>query len=191
MHNREDYIQIIQEIRNVEKISLDEYIENRLMPLQASDKYFLRTLYKDVHYILKDLDAPGDNDLMIENGDFAQEDGDYKLSGYQTRLHDLSIWLHMEAVKSLIDESEFPNQWMTKIENFQSNFLDKHYYTPEYKSKLDSIKKSLHVERFTNTGNKKGWIKKILDVDNLELKPNIAGIGINLNEIINKFRNKS
>ncbi len=39
-----------------------------------------------------------------------------------------------------------------------------------------------------NVGEKENFWNKVLDFDNLELKPNIAGIGINFNELINKFR---
>ena len=74
------------------------------------------------------------------------------------------------------------------MENFENNFLDKPNYTPEYKEKLDKIKKSLKKERKINLGEKENFWNKIFDVDNLELKPNFAGIGINGNNIINKFR---
>jgi len=188
MLKRDDYVNIIEDIRNTEKISIDEYIEKHLIPLQADNQFFIETLYKDIVYVLNGLDKAGDNDLVIENGDLAIEDGDFKLSGYQTRLHDILVWLHMEIVQRFASEIKYPNELSDKIENFEKNVLNKTNYTPEYKSKLDKIHQSLKKERSQNHEKKSSWIKKIIDPDNLELKPNIAGIGINLNEIINKFR---
>jgi len=39
-----------------------------------------------------------------------------------------------------------------------------------------------------NLGEKETFWNKVLDFDNLELKPNICGIGIDINELINKFK---
>lgn len=186
MLKRDDYLKIIEEIRNTDKKSIDEFIEKELEPLRTSNENFIEILYKDIHYLIKDIDKKGDNDLAFENGDLVIEDGDLKLTGYQSRLHTLSIWLHMEVCKKFIEKN--PNTFIESIENFEKNFLDKPNYTPEYKSKLDTIKKSLKKERKLNLGEKENFWTKILDIDNLELKPNIAGVGINLNELINKFR---
>lgn len=186
MLKRDDYIKIIEEIRNTDKKSIDEFIEKVLKPLRVDNKNFIEILYKDIHYLIKDIDKKGDNDLEIANGDFVIEDGDLKLTGYQSRLHSLSIWLHMEVCKKFIENS--PTTFADSIENFENNFLGKPNYTPEYKSKLDAIKKSLKKERKLNSGEKENFWTKILNIDNLELKPNIAGVGINLNELINKFR---
>jgi hypothetical protein len=188
MLKRNDFANIINDIRNTEKISLDEYIEKHLIPLKVDNLFFIETLYKDILYVLNGLDGADDNDLLIEDGDFVIEDGDFKSSGYQTRLHDILIWLHMEIVKRFSTEIKYPNELSVKIENFEKNFLYKTDYTPEYKITLDKIHLSLKKERSQNHNKKASWIKKILDPDNLELKPNIAGIGININEIINKLR---
>ena len=63
------------------------------------------------------------------------------------------------------------------------------YSTPEYKAKLDKIKESLKKERKLNMGEKETFWGVVLDWENLELKPNFAGIGINLNNVINKIKN--
>ena len=186
MLKRTEYLDIIEEIRNTEKKSIDEYIETVLEPLRADNPNFIETLYKDIHYLIKGIDKKGENDLVIQNGDFVIEDGDLKLSGYQSRLHNLSIWLHMEIVKKFIEED--PLKFVSKMENFEKNFLNKPNYTPEYKNALDKIKKSLKKERTLNLGEKENLWNKIWDIDNLELKPNIAGVGINLNNFIDKFR---
>ena len=188
MLKREDYANIIEDIRNAEKISLDEYIDKHLIPLRADNQFFIETLYKDIHYVLKGLDKEGDNDLVIENGDFVVEDGDFKLTGYQTRLHDILNWLHMEVVTRILTEIKHPNELSEKIQDFERNFLLKTSYTPEYRATLDKINKSLKKERSQNHDKNNSWFKKLADPDNLELKPNFMGLGVNINEIINKFR---
>lgn len=186
MLKRDDYLSLIEEIRNTEKKSLDEYIEKVLEPLRTENANFTETLYKDVHYLIKDIDKPGENDLAIENGSMVIEDGDLKLTGYQSRLHNLSLWLHMEICRGFIEKDPF--SFSDKMEKFETHFLNKPNYTPEYKAKLDKIKKSLKKERKQNLNEKENLWNKIFDWDNLELKPNIAGVGVNLNEIISKFR---
>lgn len=186
MIKRNDYINLIEEIRNTNKKSLDEFIEKVIEPLQNENKNFIEVLYKDIYYLIKDIDKEGENDLAIENGGLVIEDGCLKLTGYQSRLHNLAIWLHMEICKKLIKESPFT--FVEKMENFEKNFLNKPNYTPEHKAKLDKIKRSLKKERKLNLGEKENFWNKIFDIDNLELKPNFIGIGINGNNIINKFR---
>lgn len=190
MLKRDDYIEIIEEIRNTEKFSFDEYIDKVLTPLTVDNNFFIETLYKDIFYIIDGLDEPGDNDLVIENGDFVVENGDFKLTGYQTRLHDVLTWLHMELIKKFSVETKLQNDLFKKIEDFEEHVLRKPNFTPEYKAKLDKVKQSLKKERGQNHYKKSSWLKKTLDPDNFELKPNIAGLGLNLNEIINKFRKK-
>lgn len=188
--DRNTNLTIIRDIRNSEKISLDNFIDRVLIPLNNENPTFCEALYKDIVYILDGIDEKGDNDLMIENGDFVIEDGDFKLSGYQTRLHDIIIWLHMEVLKKFELQTKDPNDFMTKLENFNHRFLTNFNFTPEYKKELDKIKDSIRKERKLNFSNYKPGLSKYLDPDILELKPNIIGLGINLNEIINKLRKK-
>lgn len=96
----------------------------------------MRTLYKDIHYLIKDIDKPGENDLEIKNGDIVIEDGDIKLTGYQSRLHNLAIWLNMEIAKKCIEDN--PLTFIEAMENFEKN-LNKSNYTPEYKRRLNQI----------------------------------------------------
>ncbi len=182
----EDYLNIIEEIRNTDIKSLDEYIKKIINPLIVENENFLEKLYKDINYLLKDIDKKEENDLTIENGDLVIENGSLKLTGYQSRLHSLAMWLHSEICKKLIQDNPF--SFLDKIENFQKNYLNKPNYTPEYKTKLDKIKKSLKKERRLNLGEKESFWEKILDWDNLELKPNIAGIGLNLNNLIGNLK---
>ncbi|WP_071146662.1 hypothetical protein [Bacteroides ihuae] len=185
MLKRDDYLNIIEEIRNTDKKSIDEFIEKELEPLRIENDNFIEILYKDIHYLIKDIDKKGENDLAIKDGRLIIEDESIKLTGYQSRLHNLSIWLHLEVCKKFIEKN--PLTFAESMDNFEKLFLDKPNYTPEYKSKLDKIKKSLKEERKLNLGEKENFWNKILHIDNFELKPNIAGIGININEIINKF----
>ena len=150
-------------------------------------KNLIEKLYKDIYYLLKDIDKEGENDLAIQNGDLVIENGDFKLTGYQSRLHSLSIWLHSEICKKILNES--PTNFINTIENFENNYLNKPNFTPEYKAKLDKIKESLKKERKLNMGEKETFWSVVLDWENLELKPNFAGIGINLNNVINKIKN--
>ena len=188
MLKRTDYLDLIEKIRNTEKKSIDEYIDKVLEPLRCENEFFIETLYKDVYYLIKDIDKQGENDLEIKNGDLVIEDGDLKLTGYQSRLHNLSIWLHLEMVNKFMEENPF--QFIEKMENFELNFLEKPNYTPEYKKALDKIKRSLKKERKQNLGEKENLWDKVWDIDNLELKPNIAGVGLNLNNLIEKFKKK-
>jgi hypothetical protein len=186
MLNRDEYINLIEEIRNTDLKSLDEFIEKVLEPLRKENVNLIEVLYKDIHYLIIDIDKNRENDLAIENGDIVIEEGDLKLTGYQSRLHNLSIWLQIEVFKKIAEGN--PLGFVQKMEDFENNFLNKPNYTPEYKAKLDKIKRSLKKERKLNLGEKENFWNKIFDIDNLELKPNFAGIGINGNNLIDKFR---
>lgn len=185
MLKSEDYLNLIEEIRNTDIKSLDEYIDKVIIPLKEENQNLLEKLYKDINYLLKNIDKKGENGLAFENGDFVIENGDFKLTGYQSRLFSLGIWLHSEICKKLINDS--PHTFVDKMENFEDSYLNKPNYTPEYKAKLDKIKRSLKKERQLNLGEKESFWEKILDWDNLELKPNIAGVGLDLNNFIDKF----
>jgi hypothetical protein len=186
---RDSYIEIIQEIRNTEKVSIDTYIDKRLIPLQKENTAFIKTLYKDIYYLLDGIDKPGDNDLMIKDGDFVIEQGDLKLTGYQTRLHDLMNWLHQQVVAEMMERNF--QTFVEQMEDFENNFLKKPTYTPEYKVKLDSLKASIRDEREYNYEmKKKSKLKRLLHIDLLELKPNFCGLGINFNEMIKRIKNK-
>lgn len=188
--DRNSNIKIIEELRNSQKIVLDDYIDKVLIPLKKENSNFLKTLYKDILYVLDDLDKPDENDLTIENGDLVIEDGDFKLTGYQTRLHDICIWLHQEFIEDSLTNFDFKTNLVDVLKKAEQKLLKQENYTIEYREKLDIIKKSIKKERKVNFENKSNGLKKYLDFDILELKPNFLGIGINLNELINKMRKK-
>ena len=192
--NRNTYLDIIQEIRNLEKVSLDTYIKERLMPLRNKYPQFIETLYKDINYVLDGIDEDGDNDLMIKNGSLVVENGGIKLTGYQTRLHDISHWLHTQICEEIM--SGDPMVFISKMEDFEKFFLFKPTYTPEYKAKLELIKKSIKQERDCNFDSRKEinfmTDKEILDYIDIaissfeKIKEMVQGIMIN-NEPDNKL----
>jgi hypothetical protein len=188
--DRNTNLVIISELRNLEKKSLNSYIVKVLMPLNEQNPTFCETLYKDIVYVLKDIDKEGDNDILIGDGDLVIEDGNIKLTGYQTSFHEVLVWLHQMVVKKIEEESKDFTEFESKITNFNAKFLANYNFTPEYTKSLDEIKKSMKTERRINYDGKVMSLKKIFDPDFLELKPNIMGIGINLNEIINMFLKK-
>ncbi len=191
---REDYLKIIEEIRNLEKRALDGYIKNKLIPLQKENDFFIETLYKDVIYVLKNVDESGDNDEIIENGDWVMEDDDFKLTGYQTRLHDIIIWLHSEVCRELIEKNPFT--FSEKMEQFEKSVLEKDNYTVEYRKKLNEINRSIIKERnenYATTKPVKKFIGRIFDLDNWNLKFKVPFIGIEINfkGIIKNFQSKN
>ncbi len=188
--DRNTNLEIIRQLRNTEKISLDDYIENILIPLKEQNRNFLKILYKDILYVLDGLDKPEDNDLLFENGELVIEDGGLKLSGYQTNLHYIAIWLHREFVTETLTENIGLKNLNTELENAELKLFQRDKLTPEYKTELEKIKRSLQKERKSNYDNKNNGLEKYLDFDVLELKPNIFGIGFNLNKIINRAKNK-
>ncbi|AZI22501.1 hypothetical protein EIH07_05295 [Chryseobacterium taklimakanense] len=62
MLQRTEYLNIIEEIRNTEKKSLDEYIISVIEPLRNENPNFIETLYKDINYLINDIDKPHEND---------------------------------------------------------------------------------------------------------------------------------
>jgi len=157
---RDYYLELITEIRNIEKISIDNYIKERLEPLIQQDDYFIEILYKDIHYLIKDIDKDGENDLLIRDKSLVVENGEIQLAGYQSSLHSIVIWLHMQIIeKHTIDND--PILFIKKMEDFEKHYLNKPNYTPEYKAKLDKIKESLIEEREQNSDEKNSTIKRI------------------------------
>ncbi len=186
--NRNTYLDILEEIRNTERISIDEYIDQRLIPLQKEHPAFVKILYKDISYVLDGIDKDSDNDLEVKDGDFVIEDGDFKLTGYQTRLHDILIWLHMEVSKEMVEKFTDPEVYLRRMEEFENGDLKRMTYKPEYRAKLEDIRNSIKAERSHNyMGVKEKETNKVWYGDFLELKPNFFGLGINFNAIINRL----
>jgi len=188
--DRNTNLEIIRQLRNSEKMSLDNFIGKILIPLKDDNPTFLKVLYMDICYILKGLDHDTDNDLLIEGGDFVFEEGDIKLTGYQTRLHDITVWLHSELILEAVGKTDNPKDFLRELGKFEEEIGKKNNYTPEYKSELQKVKRSIIKEKRDNYSNDDEGLKKYLDFEVLELKPNLFGIGINFNEIINRWNRK-
>lgn len=148
MYNRLEILEHLQNIRNLEKGALDNYIEEIIEPKINKNDYFLETIYKDVCYLLDGIDRLDENDLLIENGDFVIEQGDIKLTGYQSRIHYFCNYLHSKIIFKLIEKNTL--NFVSKMENFEVEFVKNKTYTPEYKNSLDSIKDSLKKEKKQN-----------------------------------------
>lgn len=145
---------LIKELRNMEKMSLDSYIEKVIIPLNNKNPTFIKTLYKDINYILDGIKRVGENDIEFRDGDFVIEEGDIKFTGYQNRLYDIMNWLHMQILNDIGRQVENPNQILNALENFNTKYLTSENYTPEYKADLEKIKLSLRVERANNFDDK-------------------------------------
>jgi len=148
---REDNLKIIEEIRNLEKGALGDYIRKKLVPLKDDNAVFYETLYKDILYVLRNVDEPGDNDLVEENGNWPvfDADGKAKLTGYQTRLHEILLSLHSYKAGKIFADKPF--NFSEEMRRFEKDTLLNIYtYTPEYKEKLDKINRSIIKERNDN-----------------------------------------
>jgi len=147
---REDNLRIIEEIRNLEKGALGDYIRKILAPLKNDNAVFYETLYKDILYVLRNVDESGDNDLVIENGNWPvfDADGKVKITGYQTRLHEILPSLHTYKANKVATDKPFI--FGEEMKRFKKDFLDNKNYTPEYKEKLDKINSSIKKERHEN-----------------------------------------
>ena len=183
---RDDYFQIVLEIRDLERISLGHYLDDKYLKLSDKNPDFVKILYKDIVKVLDGVDKDGDNDLLIENGDFVVEYGDIKLTGHPTNLHFALTWLHMKLVEEFTKDN--PLSLSFKIERFENDFLNINYDTPSYTKKLSALNFELRKER--NQKDKSGWTWNDLN-EFIELKPNFAGLGVNLNAIFSRLINRN
>jgi len=185
-YDRKLNLKLIDQLRNLEKVSLDHYIENVLLPLQNANPSFYFTLYKDINFVINNSDIEGDDniDSTLENNN----------ERYQTRLHDISIWLHLELLKQLNIESLELTELSKVLKAFDAKIAANSNYTPEYKTALLEIRKSFKKELELNYDRNEFGIKKYLDLDVMldlvKIRPNIMGIELDINGIIDRFRNK-
>lgn len=184
---RDEYYKMMLEILELERISVGDYIEEKYRLHISKNPDFVKILYKDIYHVLDGVDHEGDNDLIIENGDFAFEYGDFKVSGRPTNLHYTMTWLHMKLVTQFM-QSDFAN-WQRKLHNFESDFLKINYNTQEYNKKISALNSRLKKERnLEDTPTKKNFFNFLNNV--VDLKPNVAGIGINFNELLRRILGK-
>lgn len=182
---RDDYFQIILEVRELERISLGDYLEDKFLKSSSKNPDFIKILYKDIYNVLDGVDKEGDNDLLIENGDFVIESGDIKQTGHPTNLHFALTWLYMKLVESFATDN--PVQFKAQMERFENNFLKINYDTPAYSKRIVELNLELRKER--NLKDKSGWTWNDLN-EIIQLKPNFMGLGINLNAIFSRLSNR-
>lgn len=182
---RDEYFQIILEIREIERISLGDYLDDKYLSYAKKNPDFVKIIYKDIVKVLDGVDMEGDNDLLIENGSFVVEYGDCKQTGFPTNLHYALTWLHVK----LIDEfsNEGPLELSRKLSRFENDFLNVNYDSPSYSRKIAALNSELRKER--QRKDKTGWSLSDLN-DIIQLKPNIYGMGLNFNALIGKFIRK-
>lgn len=183
---RDDYFQIVLEIRDLERVSLGHYLDDKYLKLAGKNPDFVKILYKDIVKVLDGVDKDDDNDLLIENGDFIVEYGDIKQTGHPINLHFALTWLHMKLVEEFTKDD--PLSLTFKMERFENDFLYINYDTPSYTKKLSALNLELRKER--NQKDKSGWTWNELN-EFLELKPNFAGLGVNLNAIFSRLINRN
>lgn len=157
---REDYYNMILEIIELERISVGDYIEAKYEEFQQKNAHFIEILYKDISKVLEGLLKDGEGDLVEKDGDWVEEYGDLKLSGPLNNLHYALIGLHQMKVEKTFASIQHPNEFIDKMENFQTDFLDIDYNTPEYNKKLSDLNKRLNNFRngiitTQEAGNKK------------------------------------
>jgi hypothetical protein len=179
---RDEYFKIIIDIRDLERISLVDFLEDKYFKSVKRNPEFIKILYKDIYRVLENIDREPELDLMIQNGDFALEQGDIMLNGKLTNLDYTIIWLHVKLVEGFIKES--PNQLARKMEAFENDFLFVNYDTPEYTNRLAEL--SSQIKKELRNKSKLGWTWDDLN-DIITLQPNICGLGININAIFDKI----
>ena len=179
---RDDYWNMILEIREIERISLGSYLEDKFEKVFFKNPDFVKILYKDILKVIDGIDEEGDNDLLIQDGDFVVEYGDYKQTGHPTNLHFALTWLHIKLIEQLSPQNQIDLEF--QLRRFEDDFLKINYDTPAQQKRIAELNRQIRIER--KSKDKSGWKWSNLN-EYLELKPNIAGIGINLNAIFSRL----
>ncbi len=180
---RDEYFQIILDIRDIERISIATYLEDKFQMYSHNNPDFVKILYKDIKKVVEEVDTEYDNDLEFQNSDFVIEYSGIKLKENPTNLHYALIWLHTKLIEILTNAN--PGTVDQEIDKFKIDFLNIIYNSPNYAKKLSDLSFELRKER--NFENRWNWDEII---NCFEFKPNFYGMGINLKYIFNKFLNK-
>ncbi|MFM9909208.1 MAG: HNH endonuclease [Chitinophagaceae bacterium] len=157
---REDYYNMMLEIIELERISVGDYIETKYEEFKTKNTHFIEILYKDINRVLEGLLKDGEGDLVEKDGDWVEEYGDLKLSGPLNNLHYALMGLHQMKVEKMFETIQHPNEFIAKMDNFETDFLNIDYNTPEYNKKLSDLNKRLKnfrkgIVTTQEAGNKK------------------------------------
>lgn len=147
---RDDYYNMMLEIIELERISVGDYLEAKYAEFAAANPHFIEILYKDINKVLKGVLKDEEGDLVEDNGDWVEEYGDLKLSGPVNNLHYALMGLHQMKVEKEAKEIEWPNEFVHRMEKFETDFLSIDYNTPEYNQKLATLNKRLKNFRSGN-----------------------------------------
>lgn len=154
---RDEYFQIIMEIYNLHNNTIDIYLTDKYKEYLPKNPEFVECLLKDIHKVSEGVNKPGDNDILIENGDFAIEHGDIKRTGNGVSNLELAeAWLWIEYIKKYTDANLNIEDFLAHFEN---EFLTRNDYTPAYAKKIADLNKELknaNTPPKQNGGKQKG-----------------------------------
>lgn len=173
---RDDYFTIVQEIIELEPISLECYLGDRIERAKIKNPDFVKILYKEISKVTNDIYQP--SDLIIENGDFI-------MGKNSPNLVAAGIFLYMTMLEDLTDA--YGIGMLNKIQELERDFFNVNFDTPKHRQRIQALREELKGQ-----GDSKGKVHLFLSHinDTVDLKPNIMGFGINLNALVDKLLNR-
>ena len=128
---RNEYLNIIKTVIDLPLNSVEEYLDSLTKKYSGDNSFFEENLYKDILQVMDGIDNEGDNDLLIENGDFVIKNGDIQLTGKQNGLHIAMSWLYLRILQKTRSNNTNPSQSINKLHQFNEEFLKEDNNTPE------------------------------------------------------------
>lgn len=187
---RDDYFQIIMEIYNLHRDTLDNYLTDKYNKLTAKNPLFVACLYKDIKKVMEGVHKEGEPDLLIEDGDFVIEYGDLKLTGNPSIFDDALTWLWAKFMEGVVNNTSLNKDndkkqiktnleeiWQTQmdrvslqIKQFENEFLNRNDYTPEYSKKIAELNQKLKKANDSeNNKNESSEIKPKLKLSDITI----------------------
>lgn len=139
---RADYYKMMEEMIDLERISLGDYLEDKYNTHIHKNPHFVMILYKDVETVLEGVYNENECDLMIENGDLVIEYGGIKLTGNPCNLVYAQNYLWHKITEDIINKNS-GIEFIDKIERFENQYLKPNYNTKEYNDKLLLLKNKI------------------------------------------------
>jgi len=149
---RADYLQMLQEIWDLSRITVSNYLDDRYEKYIAKNPHFVELLYLDVHKVMDGVLREEDGDLAIEDGDFAVEHGDLELTGRTNNFYDAMTWLHMKVVEKTVDTLDITvdnpfDAFEKRMAAFEAQFLSSTGDSPNVKRQIKEMNEALKAER--------------------------------------------
>lgn len=178
---RDEYFNIIEEIRNIAKISLDDYMQERYNRAIKKNPHFVKLLYKDIHDVLYFKNNA--SKIVIENGDLVIENGDIKIypEYIYTNLDYAYTWLHMQLISDYVQQHGANRLHQFDVSKYLFEDLKN---SPSVNQKIKEFRKSVAEEK--NPIIEKKWSLQELNKI-FTLKPGLFGMSIDINTIISKL----